>query len=134
MIKLKSKLIAGIVCFVFIALIPGIVMADDYTLALSTYVPTEAAANATADIAGNIKIDMIVLTNAGPHNQTITIYDLATSSLTARTRFVINIPSNTVINASTITGFPYHNPMVITNMAIRKSSVNSTVNAYILYR
>jgi len=131
----KSLLLVMLLLVLSIFLVgPEIVHADDYDIALTTYVPTASVANATADIAGNIKIDKIILSNNGDANQTVTIYDLAVSSLTATSRMVVDVSSNTVHTVPVIIDYPYHNPMKVTDFAIRKSTTTSGINAYILYR
>jgi len=130
-----KKFLIGIVIAVamLLVLMPGQAKADDFDIALTTNVPTASADNATADITGNIKIDEITLSNAGTTVQVVTIYELATSSTTASSRLVIDVPSNAV-DGPIIIPWPFHNPMVIHDLAIRKSATGSVVNAYILYR
>jgi len=130
-----KKFLIGIVIAtaLILVLLPGLAKADDFDIALTTNVPTASADNATADITGNIKIDKVTLSNAGTTVQVVTIYELATSSTTASSRLVIDVPSNAV-DGPIILDWPYSNPMIIHDLAIRKLSASSVVNAYILYR
>lgn len=130
-----NKFLIGILltAALLLVLLPGQAKADDFDIALTTNVPTASAANATADIAGNIKIDKITISNSGTSVQVVTVYELATSSTTASSRLVIDVPSNAV-DGPIILDWPYHNPMIVSNFAVRKSTVGTVINAYILYR
>lgn len=127
---MKTFLI-GIVIALLLVLSPGQAKADDFDIALTTY--PIAGVVPGADIAGPIKIDMIEIGNAGTTVQVVTLYELGASSSTISSRMVIDVPSNAV-DGPIIINWPYHNPMVVTDFTIRKSTTGTVVNAYILYR
>jgi len=129
---LGTKFLIGIVIVAaFLVFFVGIVKADDFDIALTTYSVVGQVPG--ANIAGNIKIDKITLSNSGATAQVVTVYQLAASSTTISSRLVIDVPSNAV-DGPIILDWPYHNPMKVTDFAIRKSTTATEVNAYILYR
>lgn len=128
---MKKFLIGILIVVAFLAILPGMVKADDFDIAASSLAVTGVVPG--ADIAGNIKIDKITLTNSGTTVQVVTIYELAASSTTISSRMVVDVPSNAV-DGPIILDWPYHNPMKVTDFAIRRSAAASVINAYILYR
>jgi len=112
-------------------------LAGDYTVALSTHNPTSGVADFAnggyPNIAGGAKIDKIILTNGSVNtvSQVIVLYDTCTSSMTATVSQTYDLPAST--GAVTI-DYPAHNPLVLTNLGIKKSSASSAVNVNIQYR
>jgi len=113
----------------------GVVFADDYTVAVCSFTPTASAHEFTKGAFPNIvagaKIDKIILSNGGATAQVITFYDTCTSSMTATVSMTIDLPA--AIGITTI-DLPAHNPLVQTNLGIKKSAAGSAVNANIIYR
>lgn len=112
----------------------GFVIADDYTVALSTYSVDSGGDFTLAgypNISGGCKIDKIILANsAGADVQIISWYDTATSTTAA------TVAGYAVIGASTTVqiDFPSNNPANFRNFAAKKSSTGSTVNMTVQYR
>ena len=103
-----------------------------YTVALTTY----AITNATyigAQISGNARVREIWLTNSSSTTaQTITFYELATSTTTATLKFTIHMAPGTTVWKEDIAdvGVEY---WLATDMCMRKTDTGSTVNAVIWY-
>jgi len=119
-------------CLLFAA---GVVFADDYTVAITSHNPVGSAHEFTKggfpNIVAGAKIDKIILSNGGATAQIITFYDTCTSSMTATVSMTIDLPA--AIGITTI-DLPAHNPLVQTNLGIKKSAAGSAVNANIIYR
>jgi hypothetical protein len=128
---MKKFLIGVVILVAFLVFFAGMAKADDFDIALTTY--AVAGQVPGADIAGNIKIDKVILSNSGATAQVVTVYELGASSSTISSRLVIDVPSNAV-DGPIILDWPYYNPMKVTDFAIRKSTTATTVNAYVLYR
>lgn len=107
--------------------------AADYDVALTTYPVTEATGIGalSANIAGNIKIDKIILSNQGATTQTVTLYEKADSTTTVTSRMTIELPASG--RPETI-DIPYYSEMRVTNFAVRKSTTATTVTIFVLYR
>jgi len=110
---------------------------DDYTVALSTHNPTSGvvdfANGGYPNIAGGVKIDKIILTNGilNTVSQVITIYDTCTSSMTATVAQTYDLAAST---GPVTINYPAHNPLILRNLGIKKSSATSAVNVNIQYR
>jgi len=112
-------------------------IAGDYTVALSTHNPTAGATDFTnggyPNIAGGVKIDKIILTNGILNTvaQVITIYDTCTSSITATAAQTYDLAAST---GPVTVNYSAHNPLILRNMGMKKSSATSAVNVNIQYR
>lgn len=107
----------------------GFVKADDYTITASTYPVTEAT-TIGAQISGKIQIDKIILSSDGSTDQTITIYELGSSTTTVSARLTYDLNGE---GAQTI-DFPYYNAMRIEDFCVRKSTTGTNVRVYVLTR
>jgi len=129
---LSLFLVASLLMVVFA--IPA--LADDYTVVLTTYVPTASAGDfvlgAYPNIDNGAKIDMIVISNLGATAQTITFWDTCTSSTTASTCATFSIVATA--GEEIKIDYPYYNPLEVTNLGISKSATGSVVHANIQYR
>lgn len=110
--------------------------ARDFTIALSTYVPTASAGEFTLgtnpDIAGGVRVRQVILANGGATAQDVSIYDTCTSSTAATLAGVISVP------ASIGTEYVPPTPVIqglwtLTNPCFTKSSTSSVVHATLLY-
>ena len=112
------------------------VVADDFTVALSTYdvtgSTTDFAAGSYPQVANGLVIDKIEFTNLGATQQTITMYDDATSTSTASACGTYGIVA-TAGEMITV-DWPYYNPLKVRNLAVKKSSASSVVHMNIQYR
>lgn len=129
-----KKLLLGILICVSLLLLVGLAHADDYTVALSSYAvkgsTTAFTAGAYPLIAEGLKIDKISLANSGATVQTINFYDTATSTTAASVALTIVLSSTGTVQID----YPYHNPLILRNMAANKSAAGSTVNLNVQYR
>lgn len=101
-----------------------------FNITASTYPITEAATMA-AQVSGKGEINMLILSNSGATGQTVTIYDLASSTTTVTAIMTIVLPAaigNTIVN------FPDFNPEDFNNLCVRKSTTATTINIYGRYK
>jgi len=124
-----------LVMAICLLIVVGIAYADDYTVAVTSHNPVGSEHAFTKggfpNITAGAKIDKIILSNGGATAQIITFYDTCTSSMTATVSMTIDLPA--AIGITTI-DLPAHNPLVQTNLGIKKSAAGSAVNANIIYR
>ena len=113
-------------CFLF-AISVNTIMADSYTVAVDTYVPTAVDAAATwPNIDGPAKIGEIIITNSGATVQTVTFYELSESSLTA-TAIAVAVSETTGTIKINFQDEPY------IDLGIIKSTTATTVNVTVYY-
>lgn len=113
-------------CFLLV-ISAGIAMADSYTVAVDTYVPTAVDLSATwPNIDGPAKIGEIIITNSGATIQTVTFYELSESSLTA-TAVAVAVSETTGTIKINLQDEAY------TDLGIVKSAIGSTVNVTVFY-
>lgn len=113
-------------CFLLV-ISAGIAMADSYTVAVDTYVPTAVDLSATwPNIDGPAKIGEIIITNSGATIQTVTFYELSESSLTA-TAVAVAVSETTGTIKINLQDEAY------TDLGIVKSATGSTVNVTVFY-
>lgn len=112
------------------------VLADDYTVALTTFVPTASAGDfvlgAYPNIDNGVRVDKIVISNLGATAQTITLWDTCTSSTTASTCATFSVVATA--GEEIVIDYPYYNPLSVRNLGISKSATGSVVHANIQYR
>jgi len=127
-----NVVLLGLICLLIML---GIARAEDYTVAVTSHNPVGSLGGFTKggfpNIVAGAKIDKIVLSNGGATAQVIILFDTCTSSMTATTAMTIDLPA--AIGITTI-DLPKHNPLILTNLGIKKSSAASAVNANIIYR
>ena len=123
-----KKLLAIFVLCAFVAQAKAL----DYTVTLSTYViETYDPAATLPTLAGGARIDQIAFANSAAQSQTISLYDTADSTTTE------SLAATYILEASSKTSvfdYPYHNPIILRNLAIRKSSTGSDVYMTLIYR
>jgi hypothetical protein len=111
--------------------------AKDYTVTVTTYVPTGSAGEFTSggypNITGGAYIRQIAIANAGATAQTISVYDTCTSSTAATLAGVFDVPATigTYWAPSGNTFLPQI--FKLTNPCITKSSTSSVVQATFFY-
>lgn len=127
--KEKRKGLFILLVIVMVCSIMGIAKADDYTVAASTY-PVTNSVQTVAQISGKIFVDKLIITSDGSTDQTISVYELASSTTTVTKRLNIELDGVSL----EIVDFPYHNPMKVEDFAVRKSTTGTNVNVYVLYR
>ena len=105
----------------------AIVMADSYTVAVDTYLPTAVDLSASwPNIDGNAKIGEVIITNSGATVQTVTFYELSESSLTASAVAVAVIATTGTITVDL-------SKEIYDDLGIIKSATGSTVNVTVHY-
>lgn len=105
----------------------GFSMADSYTVALSTYLPTILDPAASwPNIDKPSRIGEIIITNSGDTVQTITFYELSESSLTA-TAVAVAVSKTTGTIIVNLQGEVYD------DLGIIKSATGTTVNVTVFY-
>ena len=151
---MKKFLISLMILGMFLVGLSKPVLADGaiYTLAVTTYDVVGSSVNyylgAYPNISGTVDLGLLVLSVSSNTSydstvaQTITIYNNAGSSTTtlgavggtAVATFVL--PNNTFgfYQPIGVTGLNYNYKIRLTDLAIKKSSVASTVNAVFIYR
>jgi hypothetical protein len=120
--------LALLVCLLFVA---AFVSANNYTVAVSTYNPTEELGQEAASypaISGGVRVQQIIITNSGATVQTVTVYELSGSSLTATAVAVA------VLETTGTLVIPYTAAERIEDIAVTKSATGSTVNVSIQYK
>ncbi len=97
---LKQSLLVAVLAgsaFLASAFAPQKAVALDYTVAITTYVPTDGAAQfaqgAYPNIADNLYFRQLAVSNNSATAQTITVYDTCTSSMTATVAFKMDLPA-----------------------------------------
>lgn len=116
-------------------LFSAITMADNYCVQVETY-PIAGQSAATIAACGyphideGAKIESLIFANSGATIQTIDVYELSESSLTANiiTTLVLPTTGTTQIN------FPYDTPLTARDVTAIKSATGSTVDATYIYR
>jgi len=146
-----KKILLVLVLFLTIGFIPKIVSAGEmYTVALTTYDVVGSSINyylgAYPNIAGDIDLGLLMLSvssNTAYDStvaQTITVYNNAGSSTTATlggtaiATFVLPNNAFGFYQPLGVTGLNYNYKIRITDVAIKKSSTKSDVNATFIYR
>jgi len=133
--KKISLLIVFLVSVMCLLSLVGIMRAEDYTVAVTSHNPVGSLAGFTKggfpNITAGAKIDKIILSNGGATAQVVILFDTCTSSMVATAAMTVDMPA--AIGTLTI-DLPFHNPLILTNLGIKKSSAASAVNANIIYR
>jgi len=116
-----------------LAVMAGVAKAADYTVTLTTYVPTGSAAEFSAgsypNISGGASLRLIVLANAGATAQDVSIYDTCTSSTAATLAGTISLPGAI---GTTVIEVPWRT-YKLTSPCFNKSATGSVVKATLLY-
>lgn len=125
-----------LICFLFfLTLGLSVARSADYTVTLTTYVPTASAADFTLgaypNITSTVQVRGLFLANGG-NAETVRIYDTCTSSLTATLAMTIIIPSSSTWPSGAGQQFPAR-LFILTNPCINKVSTTNEVKATWIY-
>jgi hypothetical protein len=123
-----------ILVLAFLIMAVGISYADFkiYTVSVSSLPVTDAVG--TYNIAGNIRIGKVILSNSDDTAlQTVTLYKLGGSTTTITAIMTVNFGAGDQ-SAPFVLEFNTSDFLPVNALAIRKSVNTSTVNATILYR
>lgn len=124
------KKILALACFA-IFICAGLTYADTYTVAVDTHTPTTVQGQADGsfpNIDGGAKIESISIANSAAVVQTITLYELSSSTTTAAAKATYVIESTGTLN------IPFISAERIEDLGIIKSTTGSTVNVTVEYK
>lgn len=129
----KISLLVVLLAFLFV--LAGIVGATDYCVQVETYPiaaqsTTTIAAVGYPHISGGAKIESLVFANAGDTVQTVDLYELSSSSLTASVICTVVLASTGTVQVD----FPYDTPLTHNDVAAIKSATGSVVDLTYVYR
>jgi len=146
--KIMKKFLAVLMLFFVLGfgLFQKVYAGDVYSVTVTTYDVTGSTINfalgAYPNISGRVDLGLLVISVSSntvyvgePVAQTITIYENATSTSAASSLITFTVPNTYgFYHPIGVTGLNYNYKIRIEDIAIKKSSVNSTVNATFIYR
>lgn len=135
--KHKFSLLLGLMAVAGFLFLARPVNAADYTVDLTTFTPTASAASFTQgsfpNVSGGVNVRHLIVSNDSATAQTITVYDVCTSSTAATVAAKFDLPATIGTYQFPPYGEFLPREFKLTNPCVIRSSTTGTVTLDLFY-